>query len=124
MQNHTLSLLSHGYKVSVVSYANGSVPLKDLINRPKLIFHTIHEPTKITAKNRSIYLVLAVNRSIVQIIQLLYKFVFCVGSPSHIIIQNPPAVPTLFVGIITNIGIITHHFSSIVQNYLWNKTHY
>jgi len=94
MQYHARSLLANKFNVDVICYSKGSTPLPELLDT--VSYHYIDQPKKITEHRRPIYLLLAINRVITQILSILYVL-SRIPIPSHIIIQNPPAIPTLFI---------------------------
>ncbi|KAJ1679083.1 mannosyltransferase, partial [Spiromyces aspiralis] len=70
MQYHAMSLAENGFNVDLIGY-KGS---------PKALF-LLYAPIKI----------------LYQLAQLLWLMLFAIRRPSHILVQNPPAIPTLAI---------------------------
>lgn len=93
MQYHATSLAST-CAVDIVGYG-GSVPHVALLNNPNIVRHLI---TPLTWKvPRALFILYAPFKVLFLYVQLLWMLFFCVSRPDFIIVQNPPAIPTLFV---------------------------
>lgn len=90
MQYHALSLAKHGIKVSVVA-SQGSPPIRELQNHPCVDLHLIKD-LKFAAWPRLLRYGL---KATYQTLMLLWSLLFTIPSPSAILVQNPPSVPTL-----------------------------
>ncbi len=95
MQYHTLSLSRKpGTQVYVLAYP-GSQPLADLVSAPNVHMATVKEPPAWLRKlPRVLALLLKV---ILQLMQLIWLMLVSLPRPSAILLQNPPAIPTLFM---------------------------
>ncbi|XP_064612847.1 chitobiosyldiphosphodolichol beta-mannosyltransferase-like [Liolophura sinensis] len=93
MQYHCLSLASEGYNVDVACYG-GSKPHRDIQENEKIEQHIMREPPAVLKyMPRLMNYVLKViwqSLSVMLTLLLLPKF-------SHVILQNPPAIPSLAV---------------------------
>eukprot|EP00128_Syssomonas_multiformis_P008690 Colp12_sorted_trinity150504_noHs@19984 len=97
MQYHAISLASNGFHVDVIGYA-GAKAHDEFVNNSKIKEHHIYQLAKLPAgKHRIVYLLYAVCKVIFQIAQLCWHLLAVIPKPSHVLIQNPPAIPTLFV---------------------------
>ncbi|KAJ3052463.1 mannosyltransferase [Rhizophlyctis rosea] len=97
MQYHALSLARNGFAVDIVAY-EGTDPHSELVMEPNIAFHLIDPPQKIPARvSKLVYLVLAFQRVIRQISTLMLWLIVVVPPPDFMLVQNPPAVPTLLV---------------------------
>lgn len=108
MQFHASSLASNGFKVSLIGYP-GSNPLTELVDSANVHIHYITPAAKINRNlNKFVYLLFAVWRVLTQAFILLWTLVFTVpkpseagleafGKPDYILVQNPPAFPTLSI---------------------------
>ncbi|XP_028966322.1 chitobiosyldiphosphodolichol beta-mannosyltransferase [Galendromus occidentalis] len=90
MQYHALSLAKHGIKVSVVA-SQGSPPIRELQNHPCVDLHLIKD-LKFEAWPRLLRYGL---KAIYQTLMLLWHLFLTIPSPSAVLVQNPPSVPTL-----------------------------
>ncbi|GLC45098.1 hypothetical protein PLESTB_001468000 [Pleodorina starrii] len=95
MQYHTVSLSRQpATDVHVVAYA-GSTPLEELVSASNVHIHNVAElPGWLRQLPRLIFLVLKVLH---QLISLLWLMLVVLPSPGHILLQNPPAIPTMVV---------------------------
>lgn len=93
MQYHSISLANEGYIVYMVGYA-GSVPHSDVTENKNIILkYLATNPQRLTGLPRLMQYVIKV---IWQAAALL--FVLCtIPKPSHILMQNPPALPSMAV---------------------------
>lgn len=93
MQYHALSFLAEGFTVTLVGYG-GSAPQHQLLSHRCVSLHYMLEPPRcIFALPRLLTYGVKV---IWQTLTLLAALMFC-RRPSHILLQNPPALPTLAV---------------------------
>ncbi|KAI0239840.1 Chitobiosyldiphosphodolichol beta-mannosyltransferase [Lamellibrachia satsuma] len=93
MQYHSLSLADAGYNVRLIGY-EGSVPHPDVVNCEQIQRYHLKEPPKILNKlpRLAVYVVKVFWQSATLLLPLL-----CYDRPSHILLQNPPAIPSLAV---------------------------
>lgn len=95
MQYHVRSLASKpGAKVHIVSYG-GSSPLSGLTEADNVSWHKISEPPPFLLRfPRFISLIL---KAVHQLLVLLQLLLFALPKPNVVLLQNPPAVPTMAV---------------------------
>ncbi|KAI9208656.1 uncharacterized protein BJ171DRAFT_419412 [Polychytrium aggregatum] len=97
MQYHVLSLIQNGFSVDLVGY-RGADPLAQISSSPHVTLWYLPQPPKMDASgSRALYLLKGVQRSAVQFLRILGLLLFVVPKPGHILIQNPPAIPTLAI---------------------------
>jgi beta-1,4-mannosyltransferase len=90
MMNHVKSLVDDGWIVDFIGYT-GSLPC-GLHNNSNVVMHYLQTPYKI----KKFYMINGVIRVVKQILHLTWIIVK-VPSPRFILMQNPPAIPSLFV---------------------------
>ncbi|KAJ9596563.1 hypothetical protein L9F63_012396, partial [Diploptera punctata] len=93
MQYHTLSFAREGYEVDVIGYG-GSQPIKEIIQHPRITIHNLvscPDFQKYCPRLLS-YMLKVVWQTITLFCALLFK-----RRSHHIIVQNPPSIPTLAV---------------------------
>lgn len=95
MQYHTLSLSRQPTTaVHVIAYG-GSAPIRELRDAPNVLIHTLPEPPALLRRlPRLLFLVFKVLH---QLLSLLWLMLVSLPSPGHILMQNPPAIPTMAV---------------------------
>ncbi len=94
MQYHALSLARKpGVRVVVVAYA-GSTPLRQLVEAPNVQLASVREPPKWIRSIKPRVLGLAI-KVLLQLLQLLWLLLVALPRPRRILLQNPPAIPTL-----------------------------
>jgi beta-1,4-mannosyltransferase len=100
MQYHALALADSHIEVDVVAYA-GSAPLPSLREHPRVTLHLL-PPRRLQRAGLPSALVAAlmVLRVCRQSLQLLWMLGLRVPKPDFILVQNPPAIPTLLVALI------------------------
>ncbi len=100
MQYHALALADSRIEVDVVAYA-GSPPLPSLREHPHVSLHLLPPPRRLKAGlPGALVTALMVLRVCRQSLQLLWMLGLRVPKPDFILIQNPPAIPTLLVALI------------------------
>ncbi|KAI8607409.1 hypothetical protein BC830DRAFT_1158876 [Chytriomyces sp. MP71] len=83
-------------RVRVVSYLVSAPPHR-LAAHPFVAFHPLRAPQRITAANPLVYVATAALRILVQLAELA-RILFCVLPAADVmLVQNPPAIPTLAV---------------------------
>ena len=101
MQYHTLALAESGANVDVIAYA-GTAPIAALRAHPRVRLHLMSAP--LAWKKRDlppvVVIALATARLCKQMLQLLALLALRVRKPDFVLVQNPPAVPTLLVALI------------------------
>lgn len=91
MQYHSLSLAKAGYKVDIVGYGE-TAPIASLIAEPLVGFHYLAPVPSLPFGKLLNY----VFKTIWQAINLLFVLTI-IRRPNNILVQNPPAIPTLIV---------------------------
>ncbi|XP_071797701.1 chitobiosyldiphosphodolichol beta-mannosyltransferase-like [Asterias amurensis] len=94
MQYHALSLATEGFDVEIVGYG-GSKPHGDVLVNDKITLHIMSDPPGFLRVFPSV--ISYVSKVIWQSMQLYYVMLIKLQWPSHILVQNPPAIPTLAV---------------------------
>jgi beta-1,4-mannosyltransferase len=101
MQYHALALAESRMQVDVVAYA-GSALIADLRKHPRVCLHML-APTRLWPKaglppflGNSLMML----RVFQQFLQLLWLLGFRLPRPDFILVQNPPAIPTLLVALV------------------------
>jgi len=93
MQFHSLSLADHGFQVSLVGFPGTDLPVA-LKAHPFIEIH--HLPTLDFIRGLP-FLLMAPLKLSFQIFNLFYLFLVVLPKMKFILIQNPPAIPTLLV---------------------------
>ncbi|XP_076750253.1 chitobiosyldiphosphodolichol beta-mannosyltransferase [Xylocopa sonorina] len=91
MQYHAMSFAKEGFTVNFIGYP-GSLPLKEIRENPRIHIYYLHPPPEIGDKLSR--LPCYVIKTIWQTFDLLW-ILFNKNLPSYILIQNPPAIPTV-----------------------------
>ncbi|KAJ8329052.1 mannosyltransferase [Batrachochytrium dendrobatidis] len=94
MQNHVLSLVQNGFEVDFIGYKNSQLR-QDISKAANLI--CIPSPAKIRTLNKQLFILLGLWRSISQTLRLFWILIYAIRKPEYLLIQNPPAIPTLLV---------------------------
>jgi beta-1,4-mannosyltransferase len=100
MQYHALALADSGKDVEVIAYA-GAAPFRAVSDHPRITMHLMRAP--IAAARRLpgfVFVGWQFIRLCGQSLKLLWKLVRIAGKPDVLLVQNPPAVPTLAVALI------------------------
>ncbi|KAI9336010.1 glycosyl transferases group 1-domain-containing protein [Zopfochytrium polystomum] len=108
IQYHAASLAANpaGCVVDLVGYPGAPVlpAVRDLVARGRIRLHHVPVPAKLpavgtrpSALGRVVYMVKAVLRVVRQMLGLAWLVLFELPKPDCILIQNPPAIPTLFL---------------------------
>ncbi|XP_070380244.1 chitobiosyldiphosphodolichol beta-mannosyltransferase [Dermacentor albipictus] len=91
MNYHALSLAKERLEVDVVAYS-GSKPGPDVLSNPHIHLHLMREPPGF--QKYVPRLVAYVLKVLWQSLALFFSLMF-LPKPSHVLVQNPPSVPTL-----------------------------
>lgn len=91
MQYHSLSLAEHGHKVDIVGYGE-TQPFENLKLTPSISYHYLVPYPNLRISRLLNYAV----KTIWQSLTLLFTL-FIIRRPDIILVQNPPAVPTLVI---------------------------
>jgi beta-1,4-mannosyltransferase len=93
MQYHTASLAAAGAAVHVVASPGGSSLIPELADNPDVTVHAVSGPPSWTARLPA-PLALAIKAGI-QLLSLLWLLLVALPAPAAILMQNPPALPTM-----------------------------
>ena len=100
MQYHALALADSGRDVEVVAYA-GSAPLRAVSDHPRITMHLRRAPCAAVRRlPRFLFVGWQLMRLCGQGLALLWNLLLIVGKPDVVLVQNPPAVPTLLIGLV------------------------
>lgn len=92
MQYHALSCAKAGYHVDLVGFG-GSNPIKELAESEKVTINILPEfPELFRGLPRLLFYV---TKAIIQFLQLFVILLHCGSQCTHILVQNPPAIPSL-----------------------------
>lgn len=98
MQYHAEALAAHHVDVDVIACA-GSAPHPELAAQPRITCHLL-PPTRERSLPRALLLPAAAVRAAAQALRLVWLFLVVVRKPDVILVQNPPAVPTLLIALV------------------------
>ncbi|CAG8516658.1 3577_t:CDS:10 [Paraglomus brasilianum] len=97
MQHHALNFARNECWVDFVGY-DGAKPLNSIIEHPSIKLHYISHPWKLPASlPKALYLVFAAFKVYYQLAILYWTLLFRIKSPDFVLLQNPPAIPTLSI---------------------------
>ncbi|KAJ2679414.1 mannosyltransferase [Coemansia spiralis] len=96
MQYHALSLAQAGHFVDFIGY-DGAKPMNQVLSSPNIKLRHIRALPRPTSAPRAAFYLYALFKVLYQIVMLLWLFLFVIPTPNYIIVQNPPAIPTLAV---------------------------
>jgi len=97
MQYHAEALAAHEVDVDIVACA-GSALHAELRGHPRITCHLL-PPARERSLPRALLLPVAAGRAVLQALRLVWVFLVVLRKPDVILVQNPPAVPTLLVTI-------------------------
>jgi beta-1,4-mannosyltransferase len=95
MQYHAEALAAHDVDVDIVACA-GSALHAELRDHPRITCHLL-PPARERAWPRALLLPAAAARAVLQTLRLVWVFLVVLRKPDVILVQNPPAIPTLLV---------------------------
>ena len=98
MQYHALALAQSAVEVDVIGYG-GSAPLGAVRENPRIRLHLIRPPLDRKGLPRTVFISRAMVRVFRQALQLLWMLAVALPKPDVILVQNPPAIPTLAVAL-------------------------
>ncbi|KAJ2505944.1 mannosyltransferase, partial [Coemansia sp. RSA 2049] len=96
MQYHALSLARAGHSVEFVGY-KGSKPMESLLTSPKINIRYVRTLPRPTAMPQPVFYAYAPIKIVCQTFMLLWMLLVTMPRLDYMIIQNPPAIPTLAV---------------------------
>lgn len=112
MQYHALSLAQNNYNVDFVGY-KGSEPMKAISANNAIHIHYVPTPTSLgTVQSKVDYIKQGIQRVLTQFQQLFNLLINDINRPRYILVQNPPAIPTL---IIIQLVSFLHHSKLIID---------
>nr|XP_058955260.1 chitobiosyldiphosphodolichol beta-mannosyltransferase-like [Pocillopora verrucosa] len=92
MQYHALSCAKAGFRVDMVGFG-GSNPIKELAESEKVVIKTLPEfPESLRGLPKLLFYAL---KAIIQFFQLFVTLLSCGSQCTHLLVQNPPAIPSL-----------------------------
>lgn len=91
MQYHALSLAAEGHKVDIVGYGE-TEPLDEIKKKELINYHYLMPVPNVYLPRLAYYIL----KTLWQSISLLFTLII-IRRPDIILMQNPPAIPTLFV---------------------------
>jgi beta-1,4-mannosyltransferase len=95
MQCHAEALAAHDVDVDVVACA-GTRPHAEVRAHPRIICHLL-PPARERCLPRGLLLPIALGRVVIQTVRLVWMLATVGRKPDVILVQNPPAVPTLLI---------------------------
>src|SRR5271167_4981850 len=100
MQYHALALADSGRDVEVIAYA-GSAPFRAVSDHPRITMHLTRAPIAVARRLPGfVFVVRQLMRLCGQGLGLLWKLLLIAGKPDIVLVQNPPAVPSLAVALV------------------------
>src|SRR5262249_36532116 len=101
MQYHALALAASLAEVDVIGYA-GSTMRPGVREQAHINWHFLRLPALLAPQNarRWLFLGYALVKILGECLQLLWLLLWVVRKPDVILVQNPPAIPTLLVALI------------------------
>jgi beta-1,4-mannosyltransferase len=98
MQYHAEALAAHEVDVDVVARA-GSAPIAELRDHPRITCHLL-PPSREAWWPAPLLVPVAAARAVAQTLRLVFLFLVVLRKPDVILVQNPPAIPTLLVTLV------------------------
>ncbi|KAL2913000.1 mannosyltransferase [Polyrhizophydium stewartii] len=96
MQNHALSLARNGFTVDLVGFGE-SAPRRELAESGAVRLVHLPAPSRIRSRSRIAYALLGLVRAASQSARLLWLLLRVLPKPEFVVVQNPPAIPTLAI---------------------------
>ena len=98
MQYHAEALAAHQVDVDLVARA-GSAPIAELRGNPRITCHLL-PPAREGSLPALLLVPVAAARAVAQTLRLVFLFLIVLRKPDVILVQNPPAIPTLLVALV------------------------
>jgi beta-1,4-mannosyltransferase len=95
MQYHAQALAAHDIDVDVVAHA-GTRPPSALLDHPRIALHLL-PPRSERTRSRATFVVAAALAMLGHALRLVWLLLFTVRKPDVLLVQSPPAIPTLLV---------------------------
>ncbi|KAI8320448.1 hypothetical protein GQ54DRAFT_298647 [Martensiomyces pterosporus] len=96
MQYHALSLSKQGHHVDLIGYP-GSTPREEVLSSPNITLRHIKSLPPPTSAPRAVFYLYAPIKVLYQLFALFWTLLVAIDRPDFILVQNPPAIPTLLV---------------------------
>ncbi|KAJ2232969.1 mannosyltransferase [Coemansia sp. RSA 485] len=96
MQYHAISLARAGYLVDFIGYA-GAKPMNEVLSAPGIALHHVRVLPQPTSAPKALFYIYAPFKVLYQICALFWVLLAGIQRPRYILVQNPPAIPTLLV---------------------------
>ncbi|KAJ1796997.1 mannosyltransferase [Coemansia sp. RSA 2399] len=96
MQYHALSLARAGHCVELVGY-EGSKPMEQILDSPNITIRHIRSLPRPTSASRVVFYLYAPIKIVCQVFMLLWLLLVTMPRLDYMVVQNPPAIPTLAV---------------------------
>ena len=99
MQYHALSLAKHGFHVDLIGYLDSPVH-PDIVDSPKIRLTPLqHHPSWLNAPTPKFFILFGPLKALLQIWSLLKALLYQTEHSGWLLVQNPPAIPTLLVAL-------------------------
>lgn len=98
MQFHAEALAECGIDVEIVAFTCAPIPTS-IVNNPRISLQSL-SPPRVSSRHRLpkfLFIVYSAIRIVVGAVQLLWTLLARTGKPDLILVQNPPAIPTLAI---------------------------
>ncbi|KAI1172139.1 glycosyltransferase family 33 protein [Nemania sp. FL0916] len=102
MQYHALSIAKHGGTVHLIGY-NESPPHPDLLRSPNVTIHALESPPTIFKSSRIPFMISGPLKVLWQISTLFYVLAYSTPASTWLLVQNPPSIPTLVIGLVVSV---------------------
>ncbi|GAO47109.1 putative beta-1,4-mannosyltransferase [Saitoella complicata NRRL Y-17804] len=129
MANHALSLAHAGYYVDLIGFG-GSQPHPDVLAETKIKIRIVASaPSFLNTGSKLLFPILAPVKVGIQIGSIFTMLCYVIDPPSHILVQNPPSLPTLLVARIacwlrgSRLVIDWHNFGYTILGLKLGKNH-
>ncbi|KAJ3218159.1 mannosyltransferase [Clydaea vesicula] len=97
MQYHAMSLADNNFIVYLICFVENQ-PSLALLENKSIILVKLNKPNKLQPNFPKLFYILhALFRITTQILELIYALIFRIDIPDVLLVQNPPAIPTLFI---------------------------